>query len=167
MPKTTQFITEIVTIDNPDSKNFIIGQSHFIKTIEDIYEVIVSTVPGAKFGVAFSEASGPCLVRSEGTSPQMIKLAVANLQKIASGHVFVIFIDNFFPINILNALKNIPQITRIYCATANPVQVLVYRTGQGGGIAAVIDGSSPKGVENAASRRQRVLFLRKIGYKLK
>lgn len=155
-----------VRINIPDGCNIIVGQSHFIKTVEDIYEIIMSTVSGAKFGIAFSEASGPCLIRSEGNDEELIINCVRVLQDIACGHVFCILLKNAFPINILNAIKNCPEVCRIYCATANPLEILVASTQQGNGIIGVIDGFPPKGVESPADKKDRKEFLRKIGYKL-
>jgi adenosine/AMP kinase len=155
-----------VKIKKPDAINFILGQSHFIKTIEDVHEALVATVPGIKFGAAFCEASGPCLVRWSGTDPAMIELARQNAQAIGAGHSFIVFLgDGFFPINVLNTIKQIPEVCRVFCATANPVEVMVAETEQGRGILGVIDGFSPKGVEGEADIAQRKDFLRKIGYK--
>ena len=155
-----------VKIDFPEGCNIIIGQTHFIKTAEDLYEIIVATVPQAKFGVAFTEASGPCLIRREGNAPELIDVCVRNLQQIGAGHVFFITLRDAFPINILNQLKNCPEVCGIYCATANAVEVVVAETGQGRGIMGVVDGSSPKGVEGESDVAERREFLRKIGYKL-
>jgi uncharacterized protein len=166
MKNSTDLKLEVVDIENPDSVNFIIGQSHFIKTVEDIHEVMVASVPGIKFGLAFAEASGARIIRKTGTSPEMIDLAVKNLQKVAAGHVFILFLDNAFPINVLNALKNVPEVVHLFCATANPVQVIVGRTKQGSGILGVIDGFSPTEVEDIDGTIKRKEFLRKIGYKL-
>lgn len=156
-----------VAIEKPEEVNFILGQSHFIKTVEDLHEAIVQTVPGAKFGLAFAEASGPCLVRWSGTDQEMIDLALQNLQAIGAGHSFIIFLaPGAFPVNILNTIKMVPEVARIFCATANPAQVLVAETEQGRGILGVVDGSSPKGVEGADDIKHRKEFLRMIGYKL-
>ena len=150
----------------PKDCNVILGQSHFIKTAEDLYEILVTSVPGMKFGLAFSEASGPTLVRSEGNDPELKKQAEESALAIGAGHSFIIYLKNAFPINLLNAIKNCPEVCRIFCATANPVQVLYVESEQGRGIIGVIDGSSPKGVETAIDVSKRKEFLRKIGYKL-
>ena len=155
-----------VKIKIPDGANIIIGQTHFIKTAEDVYEIIATAVPQAKFGIAFTEASGPCLIRKEGNDTELIDICVKNLQDIGAGHVFCIILKNAFPINILNAVKNCSEVCSIYCATANPVEVIIVETGQGRGILGVIDGFSPKGVETDSDKAHRKEFLRKIGYKL-
>jgi hypothetical protein len=155
-----------VRIDKPESMNFILGQSHFIKTVEDIHEVLVGAVPGIKFGVAFCEASGPCLVRWSGTDEQCVELAKKNAQAIGAGHSFIIFLGNVFPINVLKAVQNVPEVCRIYCATANPADVLLVETAQGNGIIGVVDGSSPLGVEGEKEIAERKGLLRKFGYKL-
>lgn len=155
-----------VKIDIPEGGNIILGQTHFIKTAEDLYEVVATTVPQAKFGIAFAEASGPCLIRTEGNDGELIDTCVKNLEKISAGHVFCIILKDCFPINILNAVKNCPEVCSIYCATANPVEVIVTGSAQGRGILGVIDGSSPKGVETESDKKTRKEFLRKIGYKL-
>jgi adenosine/AMP kinase len=154
-----------VRVDIPEGSNVILGQTHFIKTIEDLYEIIVTTVPQAAFGVAFTEASGPCLIRTDGNDEHLISASVKTVQSIGAGHVFCIFLKNAFPINVLTAIKNCPEVCRIFCATANPLEVLVASSSLGRGIAGVIDGSSPKGVETPADKVQRKEFLRKIGYK--
>lgn len=155
------------TIEKPEDTNFILGQSHFIKTVEDIHEVMVSSVPRIKFGLAFCEASGKCLVRSTGTDPALISLAEKNAFGIAAGHSFIVFLgDGFFPINVLNAIKNVPEVAHIFCATANPTQVVIAQTEQGRGILGVVDGFSPKGVEDEEGKTWRKGFLRMIGYKL-
>jgi adenosine/AMP kinase len=156
----------IVKVENPEELNFILGQSHFIKTVEDIHEMMVQSIPGALFGLAFCEASGPCLVRSSGNDELLIKLAEKNIMNIASGHSFVLFMKGCFPINILSKLKMVPEVVRIFCATANPVEVIVGETEQGKGILGVIDGFSPKGIENNDDKVNRREFLRNIGYKL-
>jgi adenosine/AMP kinase len=156
----------LVRVDIPQGCNVILGQTHFIKTAEDLYEIIATTVPQAKFGVAFSEASGPCLIRTEGNDESLIAACVTVLQSLGAGHVFCVYIKNAFPINVLNQIKNCPEVCRIFCATANPLEVVVGATEQGKGVLGVIDGSSPKGVETPADREQRKGFLRKIGYKL-
>jgi len=150
----------------PDGYNIIIGQTHFLKTAEDLYEIIVTTVPQAKFGIAFTEASGPCLIRTEGNDDELINTCAKNLQNIGAGHVFCILLGNAFPINVLNPIKNCPEVCNIYCATANALEIVVAATEQGNGIIGVIDGVPPKGVETPEDRRQRKNFLRKIGYKL-
>ena len=155
-----------VKIENPDGLNLILGQTHFIKSVEDLHEALVTTVPGIKFGLAFNEASGPCLVRKTGTDEKLIELAVKNAQAIGAGHMFIMFLDGAFPINVLNRIKDVPEVCRIYCATANPVEVIIAQTDQGRGILGVIDGNSPKGVETDADIQTRKEFLRKIGYKL-
>ena len=156
-----------VKIEKPEEINFILGQSHFIKTVEDMHEAMVSTVPGIKFGVAFCEASGKCLVRWSGTDETMIDLARKNALAIGAGHIFIVFLDNgFYPINVLNAIKALPEVCRVFCATANPVEVLVAETDQGRGILGVVDGSSPLGIEAEDDIAWRKGFLRMIGYKL-
>ncbi len=155
-----------VKIEKPESINFILGQTHFIKTVEDAHEALVGAVPGIKFGLAFCEASGKCLVRWSGTDEAMIELAKKNASAIGAGHSFILFLaDGYFPINVLNTLKALPEVARIYCATANPTEVLVAQTEQGRGILGVIDGSSPKGEEGEEDIAWRKDFLRKIGYK--
>ena len=155
----------IEKIENPKGYNFIFGQAHFIKTLEDLYEIMVNSVPGIKFGVAFSEASGPCLIRKDGTDNELMQLAVINLRKISAGHTFIIFIENAFPINVLNAIKDCREVANIFCATANPVEVILAKTEQGRGVLGVIDGFSPKGTELDTDITQRKKFLRDIGYK--
>src|ERR1041385_7810002 len=156
---------ESVPFELPEGANVVLGQSHFIKTAEDLYEALVNTVPGIKFGVAFSEASGPCLVRAEGNDEELLKSAVENAEKIGAGHTFVVLMRNAFPINVLGRIKDVPEVCTIFCASANPVEVLVAQSAQGRGIVGVIDGSSPKGVECDSDRGSRYSFLRKIGYK--
>jgi adenosine/AMP kinase len=156
----------IVRVDIPEGCNIILGQTHFIKTAEDLYEIIATTVPQAKFGVAFTEASGPCLIRSEGNDDGLIAACVKTLKDIGAGHVFCVYLKNAFPINVLTQIKNCPEVCRIYCATANPLEVVVAHTAQGRGIMGVIDGEPPRGVETPTDRQQRKDFLRKIGYKL-
>ena len=156
---------ETVAVEKPETAGIIIGQSHFIKTVEDIHEVMVGAVPGIKFGLAFCEASGACLVRSEGTDEAMKAVAVAAAQAIGAGHSFVIVLKDAFPVNVLNAVKACPEVCRVYCATANPLQVVVAETEQGRGILGVVDGSSPKGVEDAAGVAWRQELLQKFGYK--
>ncbi len=155
-----------VKIDYPEGCNIIIGQTHFIKTAEDLYEVIATTVPKAGFGIAFSEASGPCLIRTEGNDDELIKGCVTSLKAIGAGHVFCILLRDVYPINVLNQIKNCPEVCGIYCATANPLQVIVASTLQGWGIIGFIDGLPPKGVETDEDRQERHDLLRKIGYKL-
>ena len=156
-----------VTIEKPENINFILGQTHFIKSVEDLHETLVGAVPGIKFGVAFCEASGKCLVRWSGTDAAMIELAKRNALALGAGHSFIVFLgEGFFPVNVLNAVKMVPEVCRIYCATANPTQVLVAETEQGRGIMGVVDGASPKGVEGDEDIAWRQSFLRKIGYKL-
>ena len=157
---------KIVKIDIPEGCNIILGQTHFIKTAEDLYEILAAAVPGARFGIAFTEASGPCLIRKEGNEPGLIESCALNLEKVGAGHVFMVLLKDAFPVNVLNAIKNCPEVCSIFCATANPVEVIVAETGQGRGIMGVVDGSSPKGVETGADREDRKDFLRKIGYKL-
>ncbi len=154
-------------IEKPEDTNFILGQSHFIKTVEDIHELMVSAVPGIKFGLAFCEASGKCLVRTSGTDPELIALAEKNALAIGAGHSFILFLgDGYYPINVLNAIKNVPEVARVFCATANPTQVVLAQTEQGRGIMGVIDGFSPIGVEDEDGKNWRKGFLRMIGYKL-
>jgi adenosine/AMP kinase len=156
-----------VRIEKPESINFILGQTHFIKTVEDVHEALVNTVPGIKFGVAFCEASGKCLVRWSGTDPAMIELAKANAVAIGAGHTFLVFLgEGFFPVNVLNALKAVPEVCRIFCATANPTEVVVASTEQGRGVLGVVDGLAPKGVEGEPDIAWRKGFLRQIGYKM-
>ncbi|MEF9426323.1 MAG: adenosine-specific kinase [Candidatus Mariimomonas ferrooxydans] len=155
-----------IKINIPEGGNIILGQTHFIKTVEDLYEVIATTVPKAKFGIAFTEASGPCLIRNDGNDKELIDACVKNLEKISAGHVFCIVLKDAFPINVLNAIKNCAEVCNIYCATANPVEVIITETEQGRGILGVIDGFSPKGLESETDKAQRKEFLRKIGYKL-
>ena len=154
-----------VVIENPNSMNLILGQSHFIKTVEDIYEVMVSTVPMAKFGLAFCEASDVCLVRHTGTDDEMRELAKKNAYALSAGHSFIVFMKDMYPVNVLNAIKNVPEVCRIFCATANPVEVIIAETEQGRGILGVIDGFKSKGVEGDEDIAWRKDFLRKIGYK--
>ena len=155
-----------VKIEKPEMVNFILGQSHFIKTVEDLHEALVSAVPGIKFGLAFCEASGKCLVRWSGTDDSMIDLARKNALAIGAGHSFILFLaEGYYPINVLNTVKMLPEVARVYCATANPTEVLVAESGQGRGILGVIDGSAPKGVEGVEDIAWRKDFLRKIGYK--
>ncbi|MCX8109547.1 MAG: adenosine-specific kinase [Verrucomicrobiae bacterium] len=155
-----------VVVEKPDPVNLILGQTHFIKSVEDIHEALVGTVPGIKFGLGFCEASGKCLVRLTGTDAEMIELARKNAVAIGAGHSFIVFLgEGFYPVNVLNSIKAVPEVCRIFCATANPVQVIVAETGQGRAILGVVDGFSPKGVEEESDRQWRKKFLRDIGYK--
>ncbi len=155
-----------VIIKKPEDTNFILGQSHFIKTVEDVHEALVAAVPGIKFGLAFCEASGKCLIRWTGTDTEMIRLAQENATAIAAGHSFILFLgEGFFPINILNTLKMIPEICRIFCATANPTSIIVAEEGGGRAILGVIDGQKPVGIEDETGIAWRKNFLRTIGYK--
>ncbi len=154
-----------VRADFPSDTNIIIGQSHFIKTVEDLYEAVVGTVSQAKFGIAFNEASGPCLTRFDGNDDELKKIAVQNAQAIAAGHTFVIIIRNAYPINLLKAIRNVDEVCSIFCATANPVEIIVAQTQQGRGIMGVVDGSSPRGVEGDSDIAARREMLRKFGYK--
>ena len=157
----------VVSIEKPEAVNFILGQTHFIKSVEDLHEALVTAVPGIKFGLAFCEASGKCLVRWTGTDPAMIELARKNASAIAAGHSFILFLaEGFYPVNVLNAVKMVPEVCRVFCATANPTQVLIAETPQGRGITGVVDGSPPKGVETEPDIAWRKNFLRQIGYKL-
>ena len=157
----------VVRIEKPEPVNFILGQSHFIKTVEDMHEALVSAVPGIKFGLAFCEASGLCLIRSSGTDEGMTSLAIQNAQSIGAGHSFILFLaEGYFPVNVLNVVKAVPEVARIFCATSNPTEVVVAQTDQGRGILGVVDGSAPKGVERPEDVLTRKEFLRKIGYKL-
>jgi uncharacterized protein len=154
-----------VRMEFPADANIIVGQSHFIKTVEDLYEAVVGTVPQAKFGLAFNESSGVCLTRSEGNDQALREVAVRNAQALACGHTFVLVLQNAYPINLLNAIRNVPEVCTIFCATANPVEIIVAQSEQGRGVLGVIDGSSPKGVEGPADVTWRHDLLRKIGYK--
>ena len=157
----------LVTIEKPEMTNFVLGQSHFIKTVEDMHEGVVTAVPNIKFGLAFCEASGKRLVRWSGTDPEMIELAKQNSLAIGAGHSFILFLgDGFFPINVLHAIRRVPEVCHIFCATANPTQVIIAETEQGRGIMGVIDGGSPLGVEGDEDIAWRTGFLRQIGYKL-
>lgn len=155
-----------VEIEKPDDVNLILGQSHFIKTVEDLHEALATAVPAIKFGLAFCESSGPALVRWSGTDPELAELAKRNAFKLGAGHSFIIFLRESFPINVLNAVKGVPEVCRIFCATANPVEVVLAETEQGRGILGVIDGVRPKGIETEVDIQERKEFLRKIGYKL-
>jgi adenosine/AMP kinase len=156
----------VVRIEKPAEMNFILGHAHFIKTVEDLYEAIVQTNPAMKFGLAFCEASGPCLVRHAGNDERLTTLASDNALRLAAGHSFIIFMEQGFPVNILNAVKNVSEVCRIHCATANPTDVIVATTEQGRGILGVIDGEPPRGIETPENIVQRKAFLRTIGYKM-
>ncbi len=156
---------ETVQIEKPDDVNLILGQTHFIKTVEDIYEAVVTSVPGVEFGIAFCEASADCLIRSDGTDDELRGLAVKNAERIAAGHTFVILMRGAYPINLLPRIKSVPEVCNIFAATANALQVIVAISEQGRGIMGVIDGESPKGVETEEQAEERKEFLRKIGYK--
>ena len=156
---------KLIPIENPDELNLILGQSHFIKTVEDLHEALVTAIPGIQFGLAFCEASGPCLIRRSGTNEELEGLAVRNAEAIGAGHSFIVFLKDAFPINVMHAIKRVPEVCRIFCATANPLQVVVAEIEGGRGILGVIDGASPKGVEGEADIAQRKHFLRMIGYK--
>lgn len=155
-----------VKMEFPEGANIIVGQTHFIKTVEDLYEVMVNALPKSRFGIAFCEASGACLIRAEGNDEELKKVAVRNAQAIGAGHTFVMVLLDAYPVNVLNAVKNCPEVCSIFCATANPVEVIVAESSQGRGVLGVIDGFSPKGVEGAGDIQWRKEFLRKIGYKL-
>ncbi len=155
-----------VRIEIPEGVNIIFGQSHFIKTVEDLYEVIVGGVPGAKFGIAFCEASGSCLIRSEGNDLDLVKIAQKNAAEVGAGHTFIVMLKDAFPINVLNAIKMCQEVCTIYCATANPVEVIIAQTDQGRGILGVIDGVPPKGVEDGTGVQWRKKLLRDYNYKL-
>jgi len=155
-----------VPIEIPEGANVIIGQSHFIKTVEDLYEAMVGAVPGAKFGLAFNEASGPCLVRSEGNDDELRQAAIRNALGVGAGHLFVVLVRNAFPINLLHSIRQVPEVCSIFCATANPVEVIVAQGAQGRAVLGVIDGSSPKGTEGPDDVVARKELLRKFGYKL-
>jgi uncharacterized protein len=150
----------------PEGCNIVLGQTHFIKSVEDLYEIMVGSMPGPKFGLAFSEASGPCLVRTAGTDEELTKVAERNAMNIAAGHTFIIVMKDVFPINVLNAVKSCPEVCGIFCATANPVEVILAETEQGRGIVGVIDGFSPRGVEGEKDAQERKALLRKFGYKV-
>lgn len=156
---------KVVPIEKPEDVNVILGQSHFIKTVEDLYEAVAGAVPGAQFGLAFCEASGACLIRVEGTDDEMKALAVKAAQALAAGHTFALFLKNLYPVNVLNAVKACPEVARVFCATANPLQVVVAETELGRGVLGVVDGLPPKGVEDAAGVAWRQDLLKKIGYK--
>jgi len=155
-----------VRIEKPEDMNFILGQAHFIKTVEDLHEAIVTTAPHMKFGLAFCESSGPSLVRFSGNDAELVEIAKRNALALAAGHAFIIFLKDGFPVNILNAVKNVPEVCRVFCATANPVEVVIAETEQGRAILGVVDGLKSKGIETENDIRWRKDFLRKIGYKL-
>ena len=154
-----------VQLDLPAESNVILGQAHFIKTVEDLAEIVATTAPAAKFGIAFCEASGPCLVRSEGNDPALVSAAVDNAERVASGHAFIMILQGAYPISLLNAVKQCPEVCQIFCATANPVQVIIGQAEQGRAILGVVDGWAPRGVEDEAARTQRRQLLRQLGYK--
>ena len=158
--------TKLVPIDVPEGINIILGQSHFIKTVEDLHEAIACTVPNAKFGIAFNESSGPCLVRVSGNEQELIALAGKTALKLGAGHSFIVFLKEAYPINVLDRIKSVPEVCSVYAATANPIQVVVAETDQGRGILGVIDGLRPKDIESPKDVEDRKSFLRKIGYKL-
>ena len=157
---------ELVQVENPNELNLIFGQSHFIKTVEDLYECLVQSCPGIKFGIAFCEASGPCLIRTDGNDPELVTLAQKNAEKIGCGHSFIVFLKDAFPINVLKSVQSVAEIVNIFAATANPLQVVVAKSDQGRGVMGVIDGFSPKGVEKEEDKKARHDFLRMIHYKL-
>ena len=157
---------KVVKIKKPKESNIIIGQAHFIKTVEDIHEALVNCVPGIKFGLAFCEASGPCLVRKSGTDEALTDVAAENALAVSAGHSFIAIVQNAYPINLLKAIREVPEVCSIYCATANDVEVVIAETGQGRGIIGVIDGSKSRGIENSEDIKKRKDLLRKIGYKL-
>ncbi|HWB14626.1 MAG TPA: adenosine-specific kinase [Pirellulales bacterium] len=158
---------KLIKIEKPDDANVILGQAHFIKSVEDIHEALAGTVPGIKFGLAFCEASGECLVRWSGTDAELIELAKKNAVNLAAGHIFIVILgEGFYPVNVLNALKMVPEVCRIFCATANPTEAVLVETEQGRGMLGVVDGFVPKGVEDEAGIKGRKDFLRRIGYKL-
>jgi adenosine/AMP kinase len=156
----------LIPVEKPEELNVVVGQAHFIKTVEDVHEALVGTGPHLKFGLAFCEASGPCLVRHSGNDDELTRLAVRNALSIGAGHSFVVFLREGYPLNVLNALKSVPEVCTIYCATANPVEVVVAATDTGRGILGVVDGSSPSGVETEEDQAERRALLRAIGYKL-
>ena len=157
--------TIIEPLEFPEGCNIIYGMSHFIKTVEDLYEALVNSMPGIRFGLAFNEASGPCLVRSDGTDEELVRIAQQNMMRIGAGHTFLIILRNCFPIHVLPAVKAVREVAGIHCATANPVQVVLAETDQGRGVLGVVDGGCPQGIEGEEDRAQRHGFLRTIGYK--
>jgi len=158
--------TKVVKLQVPENTNLVLGTSHFIKTVEDLYEVLIGGVPGIKFGLAFCEASGPCLIRHAGNDPELEDVAVKNALQVSAGHSFLVVMKNAFPVNVLNAIKAVPEVCTVHCATANPVEVILAETEQGNGILGVVDGYRSKGIEKDNDVRERKDFLRKIGYKL-
>ena len=158
--------THLIAVQNPEGFNCIFGQSHFIKTVEDIHEALVTCVPEIKFGLAFCEASGERLIRTTGTSDAMTSLATQNAQRVGCGHTFFVFLENAYPINVLNAIKMIPEVVHIFAATANPLEVIVVESEKGRGVLGIIDGGKPEGIEDEEDKKKRVKFLRTIGYKL-
>lgn len=166
MSRNDNIRTEIVQVFNPENKNFIFGHSHFIKTVEDLHEVLVGSVPGIGFGLAFCEASGPRLIRTTGTNTKMVDLAVKNAKAVGCGHSFFIFLDNAFPINVLHDIKRVQEVVTLFCATANSVEVIVARTKLGGAVLGVVDGGSPRGLEKESDVAGRKEILRRFGYKL-
>ena len=156
---------KVVKIEAPKDCNLILGQSHFIKTVEDLYEAVVNSVPGVKFGLAFCESSGACLIRADGTDAELKEAAAQNMLSLGCGHAFLVFLRNAYPINVLNSIKGVPEVCTIYAATANPLEVIIAETDQGRGILGVIDGLKPKGIEDEEGIKWRKEFLRKIGYK--
>ena len=154
-----------VPLEIPADCNLVFGQTHFIKSVEDLAEIVVTGVPGARFGLAFCEASGPCLIRTEGNDPELVAAAVANAGKVGAGHTFHLLLKGAYPINVLNAIKLCPEVCRVFCATANPAEALVVQTALGRGVAGVVDGAPPRGVEDDAAKQARREFLRAIGYK--
>ena len=158
--------TKVIDVKVPEGCNAILGQSHFIKTVEDLYEALVNAVPTAKFGLAFCESSGPCLVRFEGNDPELKQLASKTAYQLSAGHTFIIFMRNAFPINVLDKIKSVPEVCNVYLATANPFQVVLAETEQGLGVLGVVDGYASKGIETESDIAERKVFLRKIGYKL-
>lgn len=157
---------ELVPIENPEGLNVILGQTHFIKTAEDVHEALVNSVPGIRFGVAFCEASGPCLVRVEGNDEDLKTLAAKNALAVGAGHFFIVFVKEAYPLNLLRAIREVPEIVNLFAATANPIDVVIAKNGRGRGVLGVVDGERSKGIETAADRKERMEFLRKIGYKL-
>jgi adenosine/AMP kinase len=157
---------KIVRVETPEGHNLILGTSHFIKSVEDLHEAMMNSVPGVGFGIAFCESSGPCLIRSSGNNKDLIKKAIDSALAVGAGHSFIIFLKDAYPINVLNTVKNVPEVCTIYCATANPIEVIIAETEQGRGILGVIDGFKPKGVETEKDAIERKFFLRKVGYKL-
>ena len=162
----TRIELHIVTVEKPEDLNVILGQSHFIKTVEDLHEALAGAVPGLRFGIAFCESSGPRLVRRSGNDPQLVELASRNAVAIGAGHSFIVFLRDAFPVNVLNQVKLVPEVCRIYCATANAVQVIIGETAAGRGILGIVDGGSPLGVESESDVEARRELLRQIGYKL-